>query len=129
MEATNRKSITESMKKFNPCCKKEDFIEVTEWNNGAGYDITIDEKIISLSFEELDAINVLIKCLEYILIVMTMSKVKRHGLNKREKRYLTSLNKNNESVMYVFNKLKYEQRTECGTSDTYIETREQMAQR
>lgn len=42
--------------------KDHDFIEVTEWTNGEGFDITIsDRPIISLHDTELEVINVLIK--------------------------------------------------------------------
>ena len=41
--------------------KPGDFIEVTEWTNGEGYDITIsDDKQISLTDMELDVINLVI---------------------------------------------------------------------
>lgn len=29
--------------------KKDDFIEVTEWTNGEGWDITINDKVIPLT--------------------------------------------------------------------------------
>lgn len=44
----------------------DDFIEVTEWSNGEGIDISIESRpLISLSFGELSAINYLAKSLEY----------------------------------------------------------------
>ena len=46
--------------------KKDDFIEVCEWTNGEGFDISItDKKIISLTRGELDAIDFLTKTLDY----------------------------------------------------------------
>lgn len=46
--------------------KKDDFIEVCEWINGEGFDISItDKKIISLTRGELDAIDFLTKTLDY----------------------------------------------------------------
>lgn len=69
MEITNKKSIYESLKVFSPLFKDSDFIEVTEWTNGEGWDITIstnnETKIISLHMDELEAINYLTKALEY----------------------------------------------------------------
>jgi hypothetical protein len=42
--------------------KEHDFIEVTQWSNGEGFDITIsDKQVISLHDTELDVINVLVK--------------------------------------------------------------------
>lgn len=45
--------------------KDSDFIEITEWHNGEGWDIAINERIISLTWGQLEAINYLIKSLEY----------------------------------------------------------------
>lgn len=66
MEIKNRKTVFDNLKKYSPFCKEEDWIEVTEWTNGEGWDINInDEKRISLHYDELTAINYLIKCLDY----------------------------------------------------------------
>lgn len=65
MEIVNRKSINDNLKKYDYLAKDDDFIEVTEWVNGEGYDITINDKIISLTAGKLEAINYLTKSLEY----------------------------------------------------------------
>lgn len=69
MEISKRKSVLENLKKFSPFFKEDDIIEITEWSNGEGYDIIICEnnsnKSISLHLDELEAINYLIKVLEY----------------------------------------------------------------
>ena len=66
MEFNNKKSISDNLKKYDYLAKDDDFIEVTEWTNGEGYDITInDDKIISLTEGQINAINYLIKSLEY----------------------------------------------------------------
>lgn len=65
MEIVNRKSINDSLKKYDYLAKDDDFIEVTEWTNGEGVDISINDKIISLTNGQLDAINYLTKSLEY----------------------------------------------------------------
>ena len=45
--------------------EKNGFIEVCEWTNGEGFDISItDKKIISLTRGELDAIDFLTKTLD-----------------------------------------------------------------
>ena len=66
MEIKNRRCIFEYLNKFDIMAKKDDFIEVCEWTNGEGFDITImDKKIISLTRGELDAIDFLTKTLYY----------------------------------------------------------------
>ena len=65
MEFVNRKSISDKLTKYDYLAKDDDFIEVTEWTNGEGYDIVINDKIISLTDGQLDAINYLTKSLEY----------------------------------------------------------------
>lgn len=45
-----------------PYAKEHDFIEITGWSNGEGFDITISDKpVISLHESELEVINVLVK--------------------------------------------------------------------
>ena len=66
MEIKNRRCIIEDLNKFDIMAKKDDFIEVCEWANGEGFDISItDKKIISLTRGELDAIDFLTKTLYY----------------------------------------------------------------
>lgn len=69
MEFNNRKSVNSSLKNYDYLCKDDDFIEITEWTNGEGYDISIETKsntkFYSLTHGELEAINHLIKSLEY----------------------------------------------------------------
>ena len=65
MEKSKRKAVFEDLKKFCYTAKEHDFIEVTEWTNGEGWDINFNDKHISLTYGELDAINYLVKVLEY----------------------------------------------------------------
>lgn len=65
MEKANRKSVTAKLSKYIYGSKDSDFIEMTEWTNGEGYDICIIDKLISLSYEELEAINHLKYELQY----------------------------------------------------------------
>ena len=64
MEKTNRKSINAKLSKFDILANKDDFIEVTEWVNGEGYDITINDKIFSLTHGQLKAIYYLTQTLD-----------------------------------------------------------------
>ena len=59
MEITKVNQITDSLKKYTYGGKESDYITLTEWANGEGYDIDINGKLITLSDNELDAINYL----------------------------------------------------------------------
>lgn len=69
MEFNNRKSVNEKLSVFGPYFDNDDYIEVTEWANGEGFDISIERKNksinIPLHFDELEAINFLVKSLDY----------------------------------------------------------------
>lgn len=65
METVKRKSVNDNLQKYDYLAKDSDFIEVTEWANGEGWDISINDKIIQLTIGQLDAINYLTKALEY----------------------------------------------------------------
>lgn len=65
MNLGKRKSISDDLKKYCYMAKDGDFIEVTEWTNGEGWDISINDRLLHLTRGELDAINYLTKVLEY----------------------------------------------------------------
>ena len=65
MKKNNRKSINDKLEKYDYLSKDSDFIEITEWTNGEGWDISINDKIIQLTIGQLDAINYLTKSLDY----------------------------------------------------------------
>ena len=71
MKKNNRKSVSDDLNKYDYLLNTDEnaFIEVTEWSNGEGYDITIEtkngSKLISLTNGELEAINYLTKTLDY----------------------------------------------------------------
>lgn len=66
MEITKRKTIHDNLKKYDYLSKDSDYIEVTEWTNGEGITVSInDDKIIDLTIGQLDAINYLYKSLIY----------------------------------------------------------------
>lgn len=62
VEKKQLKSVSCSLKKFT--CTN-DYITVTEWANGEGWDISIENKLISLHSGELQAINYLTTMLDY----------------------------------------------------------------
>ena len=58
----DRKSLMVELKNFDYLAKEDDFIEVTEWKNGEGYDIAFsDKQVISITIGQFDAIKKLIK--------------------------------------------------------------------
>lgn len=67
----NRVSASDSLSKYDYLMNKDDkaFIEVTEWGNQEGIDISIERenesKLFSLTYGELAAINYLAKTIEY----------------------------------------------------------------
>lgn len=65
MEIKNRNSVSDDLNKYDYLAKKDDFIQITEWTNEEGWDITINDNTISLTSGQLDAINYLTKVLEY----------------------------------------------------------------
>ena len=67
METNKRKSIFDKLYKYDWLVSdKNKYIEITEWTNGEGIDIIIDDdKFISITYGELDAINYLQLTLKY----------------------------------------------------------------
>jgi hypothetical protein len=65
MKINNKKSIYDDLQKYDCLKSKSSFIEITKWTNGEGWDITIDEKIFSLTYGELEAIKYLTRVLDY----------------------------------------------------------------
>nr|DAQ75816.1 MAG TPA: hypothetical protein [Caudoviricetes sp.] len=65
MEFVERKSVNDKLRKYDHLAKDDDFIEVTEWANGEGWDVTINEKQLLLTRGQLDAIEYLTMSLDY----------------------------------------------------------------
>lgn len=62
MKFSNRKSVSEELKKYCHLSTENSFIEITEWSNGEGIDITISnsyDRTFSLTYGELELINIL----------------------------------------------------------------------
>lgn len=58
-------SISVDINDFYSTNNKDDFMEVTEWTNGLGWDISINDRKYSLSYEEYDLLQYLIMSLNY----------------------------------------------------------------
>lgn len=65
MKTENRKSISDDLKKYDFLAKDDDFITVTEWTNGEGFDVTINDRIYQFTTGELEAIWYLVKSIDY----------------------------------------------------------------
>ena len=65
MEKYKLKAISDDLRKYDYLAKEDDFIEVSEWNNGEGWNISINDNTFQLTMGQLDAINYLTKTLEY----------------------------------------------------------------
>lgn len=65
MVVSNRKSIWDNLKMYDPSENEESYIEITQWTNGEGWDIDINTTKISLTYSQLEAINYLTKALDY----------------------------------------------------------------
>lgn len=65
MQTSERRSVSDNLRKYDCLAKDDSYIEVVEWSNGEGWDITLDDKVISLTWGQLDAIDYLIKVLQY----------------------------------------------------------------
>ena len=62
----DRQAAFAELKHFCHLSKEHDFVEVTEWHNGEGFDITINattEQNVSVTYGQFDAIKKLIKTL------------------------------------------------------------------
>ena len=60
MEVTKVSQITDNLKKYTYSGKDSDYITITEWANGEGYDIDINGKLINIIFPDADIISAII---------------------------------------------------------------------
>lgn len=65
MKRQNLKSISDDLNKYSYVAKEGDYITVTEWANGEGWDIDLNGKLIQLHDTELEAITYLTQVLMY----------------------------------------------------------------
>lgn len=61
IETSTRKAKYTELKPYCHHSKEHDYMEVTEWSNGEGFDINInDKKHLSLSWGEYEALQALV---------------------------------------------------------------------
>lgn len=65
METRELNSISDDLVKYDHLAKIDDFIQITEWANGEGYDISINDRMFNLTEGQLNAINYLVQTLRY----------------------------------------------------------------
>lgn len=66
MEFNKRTSVKDDLRKYDHLANKDSIIQVTQWANGEGWDISIDdESVISLTWGQLDAINYLTNTIQF----------------------------------------------------------------
>lgn len=68
---STRKSVYIDMREFSPgFCLKDDYIEVTEWTNGEGVDITNvfrgNTSTYQFTYDELEAIQKCVKAIQNV---------------------------------------------------------------
>jgi hypothetical protein len=67
MEKYNRKAVFSHLKKYDNLADEHDFIEITEWKNGEGFDVEITGRLSSrfqLTWGEFKALKKLINKIE-----------------------------------------------------------------
>lgn len=64
IKITKVQTITAPLKLFDFLAKEGDYVSVTEWTNGEGWDIYLGEKHVGITQGELDAINFLTKAVD-----------------------------------------------------------------
>ncbi len=63
----DRKAAFAELKQFCHLAKEHDFVEVTEWHNGEGFDINVSstvDSVMSVTYGQFKAIKTLIKKLD-----------------------------------------------------------------
>lgn len=61
MKFDTRKTVYTELKNYCHLAKPDDTVEVCEWSNGEGFDISFSDRTLSLTYGELQAIEVLTK--------------------------------------------------------------------
>ena len=57
MQEYQRKAKFTELKKYCHLAKEHDYIEVTEWHNGEGFDVSMGDRHFQLTWGELEALQ------------------------------------------------------------------------
>ena len=60
MEQYERKAKFSPLRPYDFFAKEDDFMEVCEWKNGEGFDVTINNKLFSLTWGQWECLQVLV---------------------------------------------------------------------
>lgn len=64
MKKEQRKSISDDLRVYDHLAKENDYIEITEWTNGEGFDVDISARErFSITWGEFTAVKKLIKAI------------------------------------------------------------------
>jgi len=67
-DSYKRLAVFATLSQFDAFAKEDDFIEVAQWKNGEGFDVTINnnhrDTLVQLTYGEFDAIKKLVKALD-----------------------------------------------------------------
>ena len=56
----NRKAKFTQLKLYDLFAKDDDFMEVCEWHNGEGFDVTINDRVVSFTWGQWECLLVLV---------------------------------------------------------------------
>ena len=60
IETYKRKARFAELKPYDPFADKDDFMEVCEWHNGEGFDVTINNRVFSFTWGQWECLQVLV---------------------------------------------------------------------
>ena len=60
MQEYTRKSKFTELKKYDHLAKEHDFMELTEWHNGEGFDVVAGDNQFSLTYGEFEALTAMV---------------------------------------------------------------------
>jgi len=60
METYERKSRFTELRPYDIFAKEHDFMEVTEWHNQEGFDVTMNERVVSFTWGQWECLQALV---------------------------------------------------------------------
>jgi hypothetical protein len=60
IDTYNRKARFTQLKLYDLFAKDDDFMEVCEWHNGEGFDVTINDRVVSFTWGQWECLLVLV---------------------------------------------------------------------
>lgn len=66
IETYNRKARFSELKPYDHFASTADFMEVCEWHNGEGFDVTINNRVVSFTLGQWECLQVLVNYKESV---------------------------------------------------------------